>query len=57
MQVVEVVDDELKVLEADGLVSGELNTKQGDAAGGGGKFTQMEPSERVEEEHAANLPT
>jgi hypothetical protein len=57
MQVVEVVDDELKVLEADGLVSGELNTKQGDAAGGGGKFTQMEPSKRVEEEHAANLPT
>jgi hypothetical protein len=57
MQVVEVVGDELKVLEADGLVSSELNTKQGDAAGGGGKFTQMEPSERVEEVHAANLPT
>jgi hypothetical protein len=38
MQVVEVVGDKLKVLEADGLVLGELNTEQGDAAGGGGGF-------------------
>jgi hypothetical protein len=39
MQVVEVVDDELKVLEADGLVSGELDAELGDAAGGDGRFT------------------
>jgi hypothetical protein len=37
--VVEVVDDELKVLEVDGLVSGELDAKQGDATGGGSRFT------------------
>jgi hypothetical protein len=34
-QVVEVVDDELKILEVDGLVSGELDAEQGDDAGGG----------------------
>jgi hypothetical protein len=37
--VVEVVSDELKVLEVDGLVSDELDAKQGDAIGGGGRFT------------------
>jgi hypothetical protein len=39
MQLVEVVDDELKVLEADGLVLGELDAKLGDAADGDGGFT------------------
>jgi hypothetical protein len=38
-QVIEVVGNELKVLEADVLVSGELDAKQGDAASGGGRFT------------------
>jgi hypothetical protein len=38
-QVVEVVSDEHNVLEADGLVSDELDAKQGDAIGGGGRFT------------------
>jgi hypothetical protein len=38
-EVVEVVDDELKVLEADGLISGEIDAKQGDVTGGGDRFT------------------
>jgi hypothetical protein len=56
-QVVEVVRDELMVLEADGLVSGELDAKQGDVVGCGGRFTWMEPSERLEEEHIVNPPS
>jgi hypothetical protein len=38
MQVVEVVCDELKVLQANGLILGELNAEQRDATNGGGGF-------------------
>jgi hypothetical protein len=33
-----VVSDELKVLEVDGLVSGELDAEQADVTGGSGGF-------------------
>jgi hypothetical protein len=38
-QVVGLIDDELKVFEADGLALGELDTEQVDVIGGDGGFT------------------
>jgi hypothetical protein len=52
-----VVDDELKVLEANGLVLVELNAEQGDVTGSNGGFTYNEPSKHLEEKHTANPPS
>jgi hypothetical protein len=57
MQVVEVVDDELNILKADGLISGELNVKQGDTTGGDNRFMYKELLEHLEEKHTANPPS
>jgi hypothetical protein len=57
MQIVEVVSDEVEVLEADGLISGELDVEQGDATNGGSGFMLKEPSEPLEEKCATSPPS
>jgi hypothetical protein len=58
VEVVGVVIDELEVFEACGLILGDVDTEQEDIVGSDGGYTWiMEPSERLEEKHAASPPS